>query len=683
MSARDVDDEFEKAYRRLFSSSTATTDIDKGASSSTSSRPAHTAAGTSQPASARTPTSPTEDIRRKQARINLLSRQLLESKALLPSKQQRSIPVQTTRRSHTPQSRSLQSSLNALARQLATSNVKGKARARSNDGSETHTVEKAARRPTAPAAVTAHSAGHSRAGGVAYYPYPQGLQSYQVSAPLVNPTVTPHPGQAVTWTQPVVSAGMMPAVAYPGFSASVTFSQPQFFAPHPQQLPPAITALPTNAWQHSYTPQASGPITGPSSYSVPGQHDPIPMQTGTHRNPSTKLENTSTLDIDRPRTKRVYTKRKFILDAHGKRIWRNQAPRVRSKKLKTRDDVKPIVSAAQIKAEALEDTIPPTASSFSAAEQCLPLGEDAGLPYKMETHTLFVHSRRRLLWLARLAIEKAEKQTDESRPAMPSPLDPRQWARWTFLNAGEFQSLASEIDTAEPMPASSAPSTPVSQMDATGLFPRERRREYIALRKHLHTRVHTATIRMCISRLVRYLGKTAAAAERFELAQERRAYMERKHRPAKLAKHMLRSARPTGLDLRKMWSVWARAAHVRSKDASASMQQQRRRVSFAPQQASSLPLGSRPQTSLEEGVTIKLEPESPSAQRNMLGKATKIKAEPDSGGIRTPSPDDVRIKAEDGPLPVQGDRMPKRSPLFLRRNFRGYRLLGLSHLPLA
>ncbi len=99
------------------------------------------------------------------------------------------------------------------------------------------------------------------------------------------------------------------------------------------------------------------------------------------------------------------------------------------------------------------------------------------------------------------------------------------------------------------------------QADPAGLFPRHRRREYVALRKQSHAATRTAVLRICIRRLRRYLAQTADKARTAPQAH-RTTYLNRKLRAAKLGRHLHRALRPAALDARRLWSNWARTRSI-------------------------------------------------------------------------------------------------------------------------
>ncbi|SPO21191.1 uncharacterized protein UTRI_00668 [Ustilago trichophora] len=761
MSARDVDDAFEKAYKRLFSSASMNPEVDAQKSISSGSKPltgsskaTHTAAGSSRKGSAGPSTSNKHERQqrlRETAAPRTSSKQTFGSKASLGAKNWRSAPAQPAPRERLAKPRASHSGLEALARHSAAPlDAKGKVRAHSHVEREAHSSDGSIRSPMIPTASVPHtSSSIPQAGGLAYYPYPHAQPPYQVSSgPLVTPGgLSSMPGQAMTWTQPIMSAGLMPTVAYPGFSASVTFSQPQFFASHPQQMQPTITTLPTAAWaQQQYTLQHGAPATPTSQNPMLRQED---AQQGTIRaRPESQEQHrasTSALPTSRPhetvsRPVESAKPKKFLsLGPDHQKLIETMLRRVGEKVSATSANTSPTAQAKQylqsvkvarreklliekpkrrkkrwiplfdengvriprkrgrprthglfypgvLKTEAPEVALP-----TSATDECLPLGEDAGLPYKMETHTLFVHATRRLRWLARRAIAKADPRADPEPPAAISPTsDTRQWARWTFLSSSWAHSPNTAAITSAPTEAAlpPSPSGTASQTDPAGLFSREKRRQYVALRKTLHTTVHTPHPRICVPRLVRYLAKVAAAAEqRFETDKDRRGYVERKHRAAKLAKYLLKSHRPTPLDVRRLWAVWARSAHLHGKNFNTNrvgQGPQKRRVSFAPQPASTPPPRSPPNAGGQDRVKVKLEPESPAAQRGLFSPPRAVvKAEPNTPSL-SPA---VRVRMKDEALTEvkvePNTETWRKSPLFLRRNLHVYRLLGLTDLPLA
>lgn len=733
MSARDVDLEFEKAYQRLFGTS-APTEAGGSAHSSfqantaaESSKTPHTCkdtlrleSGSAAPSAARV-VSQQRQARNDQVRASSSHRPARRD-PIPPTP--RATPTERGQPLQQPKSRS---NLYAFARYdtpAASSSSKEKGRTSSNrDPEDRYMGEHEPRVTYARGASSSLSVGPPQGAGMAYYQYPHNQVPYQVAAPLVGPGLASVPGQAVTWAQPVVSAGSMTAVAYPGFSASVTFSQPQFFASHPPQVQPTITTLPSDTWPPQYTPQDSG-MMAPSHLPAQqrGQQHLERPQGGPHlqqqRGPALKKpmaaerklvpasipshsdsrrasalkqslapakrserhltsieEGVSGALKQEPKAKGKQWKP--LLDENGMIVPRKRGrPRLRPL---SPEDAKPVIKrpkdVVRVKKETVEELVRGAASPSTAFDGSLPLHENVGPPYNLATHTLFIHPSRRLRWLARLAVTKVDPQAITRRGNAPSPSDTRTWARWGASIAARLQLAPAGPSTPNPPAqydiASSAASQSQSQPDPAGLFPRERRREYVALRKQLHANARTASSRICIRRFLRYLARTAVSAARITSRIERRRYVEEKHQASKLAKHLLRAFRPATLDPRTMWSVWARAAHSRTISPP-------RKLSFAPPAALLTP---------SRQVRIKLEPESPSARRVWVKDEPVTPPRPVVPSMRAGS--DVAVKLEpesrptDAPLATGRTVRQGRSPLFLRRNFRIYRLLGLSDFPLS
>ncbi|SNX81922.1 uncharacterized protein MEPE_00627 [Melanopsichium pennsylvanicum] len=724
MSVRDVDDEFERAYRRLFSRPSAPrTDASPSAdtlppssplaeSSKAPHLPTTLSRGTSlEPSTYRLDRK--AHTSRKDALLYSLSRQHSAGKAISSSEVWRSTQVQPNQLER-PQSRSSHSSLEALARYGSFSNVKGKARAQEQHTAHDWNVERVVRSQSIHNAAPPHSVSIPQPGSVAYYSYPQA--PYQVPSPTIG--MTPMPGQSVTWTQPVMSTGLMPAVAYPGFTTSVTFSQPQLYTSSPQQMQPVITAPLTEAWSQQYTPRQIAATSSIASTSSAAQRPPEQQQTSTSN--SQLPEEQCTPAFDRPSiaiskemgAKKLLQKKWLASEdqINPKMPSRRKAPPEPKKKKKKKkpdtlfldrkvrmpkkrgcprmdpltEDVTPIIGessgAMQVKTETQEG-LPAKPFALSDAA-CLPLADEAGLPYKHETHFLSVHTSRRLRWLARRAIAKADPRANATQAAALSSTSPVPWARWGFLSAAHYPPLIAN-ENVHALNEDIARSAPSSQSDtAAGFFPREKRKDYVALRKQLHSSIHTATPRVCVPRLVRYLTKAAAAASCIETAYDRRVYLARKHRAAKLAKHMLKPRKPAALDLRRLWSIWARSAHARTKAVSA-----RKRVAFAAttfEQTASLP--TRGSVEAERFTRVKQEPESPSKQQQGLLPCKDVTTQ----SLRNVSISEATgvVKADDearnGLQRIEEMRRARTdSPLFLRRNFCLYRLVGISDLPLS
>lgn len=797
MSARDVDDEFEKAYQRLFSRST-TTGAPSNVSSSSASEPVAESSkaphrpASSSPAALAAGLSSHRVIERQQTPrgdrgIQALLRHHPAVKAHSASRNNVSARHQNVEREQPPYPSSSRAGLDALAHYSRADTSKGKARANLSraDTPDRHSASNTRNSTTSDATVPQQQQASTpipQAEAVAYYPYAQA--SYSPSGTMVAPSLATMPGQAVAWAQPVMSAGPVPAMAYPGFSAQVTFAQPQFFAAHPpQQLQPALTTFP-----QQYTHQQSVPVTPlvhtPSPQQLEEQHPSTSRETSQRRQepgspaakPSTgtrrilkttnsileakirkilqasgiefrskddtsprrsKIASSSSITMDASlspsararqhahsvmgdfrekrrvklgdKPKQKQTRAKPLLDDQGNVIRRKRGrPRIRP--LTPEVDVKPKITNGTIdgmplvKTEAQGGVMPPEAAAMTyppSFDGALPLPEHAGKPFRKETYTMFVQQSRRLRWLARQATLKAETGSEARNDSADSPPDTTQWSRWSNSIWAQLQSLTDEPPSSTAATISfghSSPTTSQSQSDPAGLFPRERRREYVALRKQLHSASRTAAARICIRRLMRYLAKVAAAADQIDSRADKSRYIERKHRAAKLTKHMFRFTRPTALDLRKLWVVWAHAAHQANTKKDTTTPSQQRRVTFAShaevQPVSTPPL--QPQrASEEEGPRVKLEPPSPNksslrfAQSAQPAEETRIKAEPSSDDIMTPPlpPHSVAIKfeAQTSMEPTTQSQRSARtnSPLFLRRNFRIYRLVGLSHLPLS
>ncbi|TKY90815.1 hypothetical protein EX895_000813 [Sporisorium graminicola] len=736
MSARDVDLEFEQAYQRLFSTSAAPTGA--GRSTSTSSEPR---AESSQAPhlvdndlrSWSTSAAPSRGDRSRQPH-GLDALPPLAGKSWL---QERAPRVQQTQRERPSQARSLQSPLDALARHA--SNTKGKARASPQHlEAEERPMKRAQRNSTAMSAPAVPQSNNvPYPGSVAYFPYPTGQPSYQVSGPLIasGSSMATMPGQAVAWTQPIMSAGPMPAIGYPGFSASVTFSQPQFFASPPQPVPSAPVAVPTSdAWPQQYAappmsykqPQYKTSVSGPR----PSPHASSSSSVGRlveHASALRKWSKKQASQIDSKEHLRRAFKSASNADVQKLRVKQKRQPKQpkqpkpqqqepwipdvdrpelripkkRGRPPRIRDasppDVKPLANATEtairIKTEEGAEMQPmKTATVRPTFDGSLPLASDRGAPTNREAHTLFIHSPRRLQWLARLAIVRAEQKTTSGKDAGPSVAETSQWARWSNSVAARLQHLRNEAFPIndEASTCASASQQTHSQSDPVGLFPREKRHAYVALRKDQHSAKRTASTRICIRKLLRYLSNTAKAAEGFDSRKEARAFLKDKHRADRLAKYMLKSTRPTALDLRRMWSVWARAAHARSLSKADVPDKQQSRVSFAPpvDDFSQQPKAGEG----ERGIQVKLEPTSPSITRFVYTppRTAQVKQEPDSDGIATPLlPEAPFLGAASTTLSqADAERSPAaavrtQAPLFLRRNFRVYQLLGLKDLPLS
>lgn len=791
MSARDVDLEFEKAYQRLFSRSTGSegssgADANAGTASAAESskappRPASSSPAAASPGPSSRPANERQHTPREDASTQaLLRHQPAHRTAPTPSRGIIPARLKSVPRERPAQPGSSFAGLDALARYSRTDNSKGKARAQSShlNTHEDH-VPRSSRSPLISDASLPQQQASTpipQARAVTYYPYPHAQASYPASGAFVGPSLTSMPGQAVAWAQPVMSAGPMPAMAYPGFSAQVTFSQPQFFASHPpQQLQSALTTLP-----QQYTHQQSIPATPIIHASSPPQlveqqqqqastspakqqqeADPAKSAKMTKKRHKTtknileakirKILQASGLDFrtkgdtsprrnkvtssssvvvdgslspsaqarhyarsvmgdfrekrrvklnDKPKKKATKPTTKPLLDDYGNVIRRKRGrPRIRP--LTPEVDVKPKVingcidGIPLVKTEAQDGVWPSKATSTypPTFDGSLPMAKHAGKPFRLETYTLFIHQSRRLRWLVRQAISKVEVGSDTRTN---SPPDTTQWARWSNSIAAQLQGLGDEpLPSSNAATASAGHSSPAalqaqSQSDPAGLFPRERRRGYVALRKQLHSAARTATARICIHRLIRYLAKVGTAADRIDSHVERRKYVERRCRAAKLHKHAFRFARPTTLNLRKMWIVWARTAHQSNPRKVGTMTAgQQRRASFAPQMQVQ-ELGPPPPQ--QPGVRVKLEPESPTktslfTQPAHQANLVRVKAEPMSDEIMTPPllTKSVTIKSESGIEPALPQTQDERTnpPLFLRRNFRLYRLLGLSNLPLS
>ncbi|KAF6767379.1 hypothetical protein PSEUBRA_004429 [Kalmanozyma brasiliensis GHG001] len=756
MSARDVDLEFEKAYQRLFSKAAPTASgAEPGSRSGPSSKQraassetAHTGDEDSRSRST-TPTTSLVDRPRQSraidAGLQALSRQASASSSRPQASQQRPVPAQAAQRERQSQPRALPSPLDALARHKAASSSKGKARAQSHvvEGEDDHRLEMIGRSTAATAAVSPHSGSAPYQGSVAYYPYSPGQASYQVSGPIVSPVpgMAAAPSQSITWTQPMLPAGAMPNIAYPGFSASVTFSQPQFFPSPPQQVQSAaVTALPSEAWPQQYTPQHSEHTAAASTSALrPQQLEDTTPPSSTHRYREarradddhilkkwnkeqvaqfdSKAHLKRTFAMPSPTAKEIFRanhkqlqkqkqKRatwKPLLDENGERIPRKRGrPRTRDLsplKAKMEGRAKAQIPT-RIKDEATEMQLPGAATGPLALEGLLPLDADKGPPVISETHTLFVDSARQLRWLARSAIAHAGSQTAGSRN--PTDTDTQRWARWISSISARMHTVSDTAgsNTASNATIAASASQLHSQSDQIeGLFPRDKKRRYLALRKELHSATRIATSRLCIRRLLRYLAKTATSAE--AVGEAKQTYLDRKHRAAKLTRHALKFARPASLDVRRLWSIWARAAHARANSGKArnTVAGQARTVSFAAgtEEQPRLPLLTNGADGPAEGrVSIKLEPESPSKEQRSLSTAfepaqsKQLKQEPDSDGIMTPAlPGTPLLQPTSLPTndmtsaAVRRTQLDGKSPLFLRRNFRVYRLVGLSNLPLV
>lgn len=484
---------------------------------------------------------------------------------------------------------------------------------------------------------------------MAYYPYTQSHAPFQVSAPVVAPGMTALPNPTVAWTQPMMSTGPVPAIAYPSFSASVTFSQPQFFASQPHPIPAGMMPPPSESWSSAdatgstQPPRASGSKTaGPvaaqdhgtsalhSKHKYPKRHRasvPAELQPPLlESRASEQLTSILRLPAKIAAVKKE-TLKPELDDSKTPIPKRRGRPPGRTKATLQSGTV---FAPAEPKSRS-HSPAPPKATVVPAKfDGCLPLREHAGVPQNRETHTLFIHASRRLVWLAQLAVAHS---AGDSKPS--ATLDTRAWARWSNSIAARLHTLGGEPGepgghgvAADADDALSCASQ--SQADPAGLFPRHRRREYVALRKQSHAATRTAVLRICIRRLRRYLAQTADKARTAPQAH-RTTYLNRKLRAAKLGRHLHRALRPAALDARKLWSNWARTRSIAGSSTA--------RVKLEHDDAP------------EVAVGVKMEPSD--------GVATLPLDEGRDATVRT------------------------HAPLFLRRNFKLYRLLGIRALPLA
>ncbi|KAJ9476580.1 hypothetical protein PHBOTO_000245 [Pseudozyma hubeiensis] len=752
MSARDVDLEFERAYQRLFARSTPTETGASGAArrSEDSSEPqagsskiSHAVDNGSRPEPPAPSTSRTESkpLRNIDAGLLSLARQTSMKKARSQAEHRQSPQVHPPQRQGQVRPKITQSPLDALALHRTASSSKGKGRAHSHADTEDRHAGSAERIAPSSGPAQTHPGSMPYQGPVAYYSYPAGQPSYQVSSPLMAPgqSMAHVPGQAIAWTQPIMSAGPMPGIAYPGFSASVTFSQPQFFASPPQALPSAVSGVPSDGWSQSQQHTSQRSASTASFHEQHGQpHLNTALSSSRRRLPASSPRKDAAAKMrdggaiaqldskayirhgfrepahwemvrQKALKKQKRKQKKELLDENGMVIPRKRGRPPRIRELSPQDAMpegSAMVGPGHIKTEtvdagALHVDVP--APSLGA---CLRLPADRGCPYNKETHTLFIHSARKLRWLARIAIAQTDQRTSLPYRAERSAAERIEWARWSASIAAPVEEKIPQDTPATSDSGTASQVQSQSQSDPAGLFPRDKRRDYVALRKELHAAKRVASTRICVPNLVRYLARTSGKAEGIKWNRRKREYLDRKHRAAKLAKYMLKSVRPTALDVRRMWSVWARAAHACGSGndagdgaAAAAPQWRKRRVSFAaalklesPEPASGAAVD------VDDGARVKMEPESPSALRTKLipgllcrSDPARVKSEPGLDGVMTPElPGTPVARSDVGGTPSSlhtlagvGDGRRTRSPLFLRRNFRVYRLVGLSDLPLS
>ncbi len=454
---------------------------------------------------------------------------------------------------------------------------------------------------------------------MAYYPYTQSHAPFHVSTPVVAPGVTALPNPTVAWTQPMMPPGPVSAIAYPGFSASVTFSQPQFFASHPQPIPAGMMPPSSESWSAAVAPGPTQPPRASASKPPGPVAAPRPPLLQSHA--SEQLRSTPRLPAKTAAVKNKTLKTE--LDDSGMPI-----PKRRGRPPgRTKASLQPgtVLTPAEPESRS-HSPAPPKATAVPAKfDGCLPLREHAGVPQNRETHTLFIHASRRLVWLAQLAVAHS---AGDSKPA--AALDTRAWARWSNSIAARLHTLGGEPGGHGVAADADDALSCTSQADQAGLFPRHRRREYVGLRKQAHAATRTAVLRICIRRLRRYLASTATKARTAPHAH-RTTYLNRKLRAAKLERHLHRALRPASLDARRLWSHWAR---TRSTAGSST-------------------------------ARVKLEHDDATEM------VAEVKMESNDGVAMLPL-DEVRA------APVR-----THAPLFLRRNFTLYRLLGIRTLPLA
>ncbi|GAC73830.1 hypothetical protein PANT_9c00320 [Moesziomyces antarcticus T-34] len=584
MSRRDVDLEFEQAYQRLFSTSSSSVAVQPGKSTSS-------VKGDARPQSSQKPhrshlTKEVGEAARPSghARHHVLA--LASQRKVSAAKTHPAVKDQAQARPHAANREQVASSASRsehAPQPSASAAAKGKGRARP------YTTEKHRHAvPHVPASIPTTAStpygAYAPPVSMAYYPYTQSHAPFHVSAPVVAPGVTALPNPTVAWTQPMMPPGPVPAIAYPSFSASVTFSQPQFFASQPHPIPAGMMPPPSESWSSAdatgstQPPRASGSKTaGPvaaqdhgtsalhSKHKYPKRHRasvPAELQPPLLKSrASGQLTSILRLPAKIAAVKKE-TLKPELDDSKTPIPKRRGRPPSRTKATLQSGTV---LAPAEPKSRS-HSPAPPKATVMPAKfDGCLPLREHAGVPQNRETHTLFIHASRRL-----------------------------------------------------------------SQADPAGLFPRHRRREYVALRKQSHAATRTAVLRICIRRLRRYLALTAAKARTAPQAH-RTTYLNRKLRAAKLGRHLHRALRPAALDARRLWSNWARTRSIAGSST----------------------------------ARVKLEhDDAPEV-------VAEVKMEP-SDGVATLPLDDVHA------APVR-----THAPLFLRRNFNLYRLLGIRALPLA
>lgn len=165
------------------------------------------------------------------------------------------------------------------------------------------------------------------------------------------------------------------------------------------------------------------------------------------------------------------------------------------------------------------------------------------VPNRAETHTLFAHHARRQAWVMREAARRvgqggAQVKDDGASSGVSSVNLP--WVRWTATHG--YPEFAPHLVSSGKV--STAIGASITSMGPT-LFPQSGHDAYRSLLKSQFTTQRTPQERLCVSRLVSVLRRTGGAPQTDRVG--RKAFRQR---------------RPTPLDARHLWTVWARKAHA-------------------------------------------------------------------------------------------------------------------------
>ncbi|PWZ01419.1 hypothetical protein BCV70DRAFT_205187 [Testicularia cyperi] len=315
-------------------------------------------------------------------------------------------------------------------------------------------------------------------------------------------------------------------------------------------------------------------------------------------------------------------------------------------------------------------TSAPLTSKGEASRQldiCRPLYIESKPPGRFETHTLFVLHAARLAALARSVEQNMQQnagpqaQLTEARAVRTWP-PWSSWARWTWRV--DVPRQESEPDTGPAKDGVAPGPTAADACSIDDLFPLERLRAYQASQEADFANRRTPKPRVSLARLATYLYKHASDARGEDNTSAPR------HRLKKLIRKAVIRRRAADLDVRRLWSFWAKKAHEARFEAARNRTRGplTRTVSFGdPPDLADAAAGEGGASSPTLRFQVKAEPESPSK-----GLRSPVRQQTVASTTLTDVDSEQLEPVRHQPPSRKHHNLP-----YLRRNLRIYSQLGI------